>query len=280
MGNIHDPKSMVILSKTIWRLLHVTRPNLRLYWATLRTLSKAYSGASGPDQGHHRKVVISLSTYNCEDWIEETITSIVGQTHSNWVLIVHDDASNDLTPEIVKVMAVSDARIKFFVNDSNRGAYRNHNSARKIALEQENADYFTIIDHDDIAHPSWLTRNVQIINNSKAIGVRPINIRVDEFNKAELYSYPAVNQTFWKIEIIEALGGYNTEIGIPDTEFMMRAERFCILTGEWICLSLKDNHRMRVHERNESSRYTKKMKQELEVIDYANAAMDKLCLPL
>lgn len=271
---------MVFLSKLIWRLLHIIRPNLRIYWATLRALSKVHSGASQSDQARNRKVVISLSTYNCEDWIDETITSIINQTHSDWALIVHDDASDDRTPEIVKVLADTDSRIKFFINGSNTGAYRNHNSARKIALEQEEADYFTIIDHDDIAHPAWLTRNVQIINKSKAIGVRPINIRVDEANKAELFSYPAVNQTFWKIEIIEALGGYNTEVGIPDTEFMMRAERFCILAGEWICLSLKDNHRMRVHERNESSRYTKKMKQELDVIDFANATIDKLYLPL
>ena len=271
---------MVLLSKIIWRLLHKTRPNLRLYWVTLKTISKLHSYASLTNQARHQKVVISLSTYNCKAWIHETVMSMLGQTHSNWVLIIHDDASKDGTPDILRCLADLDSRIRFFANHSNRGPYRNHNSARKMALEREKADYFTIIDHDDIAYPSWLERNIKIINNSKAIGVRPINVRVNETNNKELYSYPAVNQTFWKIEIIKILGGYNIGVGIPDTEFMMRAERLCILHNEWICLSLKENHRMRVHERNESSRYTNEMKKELEVIDYSNAALEKLSFPL
>jgi len=102
---------------------------------------------------------------------------------------------------------------------------------------------------------------------------------VSEANDVELYSYPAVNQTFWKIELIKALGGYDADFGIPDTEFMKRAERYCFLSKEWICLSLRENHRMRVHERNESSRYTKKMKQDLHAIDYSNAPLDELSRP-
>ena len=47
-------------------------------------------------------VDIILPTYNCEKYIEETINSIISQTFKNWKLLIVDDASLDVTRDIIK----------------------------------------------------------------------------------------------------------------------------------------------------------------------------------
>jgi len=168
---------MVRLSKLIWRILHSRKINLRIYWTVLKGLSFPYSWIPESSEMRLKSVAISLSSYNCEEWIAETIKSILQQKHLNWTLFIHDDASEDKTTEIIRRFSKSDSRIQFFSNTRTKGPYHNHNSARKKAIDLGYFNFFTVIDHDDIAHPSWLSRNIQIIDNSKAVGVRPINSR-------------------------------------------------------------------------------------------------------
>jgi len=40
---------------------------------------------------------ILMATYNGEQFINEQIDSILAQTYKNWVLIIHDDGSQDDT---------------------------------------------------------------------------------------------------------------------------------------------------------------------------------------
>ena len=46
-------------------------------------------------------VSIVTPTYNSEVFIEETIQSILNQSHINWELLIVDDCSTDLTVDII-----------------------------------------------------------------------------------------------------------------------------------------------------------------------------------
>ena len=72
-------------------------------------------------------VSIIMPTYNCADFIEESIRSAQAQTMTRWELIVMDDCSTDDTRERVERMGREDARIQYHrlaENSGCRGAHR------------------------------------------------------------------------------------------------------------------------------------------------------------
>ena len=55
------------------------------------------------------KVSIVTPAYNNEKYIEETINSILNQTHQNFEIIVVDDYSSDKTIELVENLMMNES---------------------------------------------------------------------------------------------------------------------------------------------------------------------------
>lgn len=64
-------------------------------------------------------ISIVTASYNYEQYIVETIQSVINQTYTDWELIVVDDCSTDNSVEVIK--SFNDERIKLFVNEKNLG---------------------------------------------------------------------------------------------------------------------------------------------------------------
>ena len=67
-------------------------------------------------------VSIITPTYNCEDFISDTIESVINQTYKNWELLLVDDCSTDRTLEITNQWVRKDQRIMSFTLDENSGS--------------------------------------------------------------------------------------------------------------------------------------------------------------
>ncbi len=53
----------------------------------------------------NEKISVIMATYNCEETVSKAIDSILGQTYTNWIMIVCDDGSSDRTPTILQKYA-------------------------------------------------------------------------------------------------------------------------------------------------------------------------------
>ena len=59
-------------------------------------------------------ISVITTVYNCEKFLEESITSILNQTFKNFEYIIVNDGSTDRTTEIINKYAQKDKRIKVY----------------------------------------------------------------------------------------------------------------------------------------------------------------------
>ena len=71
------------------------------------------------------KISLGLPVYNESEFLDETILSLINQTHENIEIIAIDNGSNDNSYEILEKYSRSDKRIKIFKNDENIGLSNN-----------------------------------------------------------------------------------------------------------------------------------------------------------
>ena len=90
------------------------------------------------------KVEIILPVFDCEDYLEQTMKSIIEQSFKNWRLILIDDNSNLKTKKILSKYN-KNKKIRIIQLSKNRGvAY-----CRNLGIKKSNSKYLAFIDSDD-----------------------------------------------------------------------------------------------------------------------------------
>jgi glycosyltransferase involved in cell wall biosynthesis len=102
------------------------------------------------------RVSIGLPVFNGDAYLEEAIESLLGQTFTDFELLISDNASTDRTEEICRRYAARDPRVQYWRNPRNIGGMRNAN----LTLERARGEYFRWAAHDDICGPTMLERLV------------------------------------------------------------------------------------------------------------------------
>ena len=97
---------------------------------------------------------IGLPVYNGQNYLAPALESLLGQTFSDFRLIISDNASTDSTEEICRGFAARDARIAYHRSPENRGLAWNFN--RVVALAD--SELFKWAAHDDLYAPRFLER--------------------------------------------------------------------------------------------------------------------------
>lgn len=108
-------------------------------------------------------ISIIMPLFNAERFLEETLKSIARQTYRDYELICVDDASTDLTAEIVKKAQFTDGRIILLHNDKREGAAFSRNKG----LSQAKGDYLSFLDGDDIYDADMLEKAYECAENNK-----------------------------------------------------------------------------------------------------------------
>lgn len=136
------------------------------------------------------KFSIIIPAYNAQDTIDNTISSVLKQTYSNYELIVIDDCSTDNTYTVVE--KYSTVKLLQTPVNSRQGA------ARNIGLNNCSGDYILFLDADDEFYDnSVLEKLVTVIENKefpdlvycgmKITGRRDLTIMPNEENTSKAY---------------------------------------------------------------------------------------------
>ena len=95
-------------------------------------------------------ISIVTASYNYEQYIGETIQSVLNQTYTDWELIIVDDCSSDNSLKVIK--SFDDDRIKLFVNKKNMGL----KYTVKRGVELAKGDWVVFLESDDLITPDYL----------------------------------------------------------------------------------------------------------------------------
>ncbi len=104
--------------------------------------------------------VVSVITpsFNREEFVSETLDSLLGQSYQSWESVVVDDGSSDQTKDIVNRYAGRDSRIRII--DRNRlpkGAC----TCRNQGVDHCSGEYLIFLDTDDLLEPFCIEQRIK-----------------------------------------------------------------------------------------------------------------------
>lgn len=196
-------------------------------------------------------VSIICLCYNHEQFIIESLNSVLNQTYKNIELIIADDYSNDDSKQTIQRWLKNYPNIKFIFNETNLGNTKTFNKALKIAK----GDYIIDLAADDVLLPYCVEKQLNTFLNSeqKNLGIVYGNTELITENNTHLRYYyevdsekkalkkPAsgdiylamLNQSSMicsvssmvKREVLESLNGYDEDLAYEDLDLWIRASR-------------------------------------------------------
>jgi glycosyltransferase involved in cell wall biosynthesis len=106
------------------------------------------------------KVSVIINCFNGEEYLKNSLESILNQSYKNWELIFFDNNSNDNSYEIFK--SFNDERFKYFKSSSKVSL----SQARNIAVSKCTGEWIGFCDCDDVWHKNKLEFQVEKVKSS------------------------------------------------------------------------------------------------------------------
>lgn len=133
------------------------------------------------------EITIITPMYNSQQYILETINSVLNQTYKKWEWIIIDDASTDKSTLLVENYSKKDERIKLIKKEVNSGQANSRNIGLKLAKNQ----IIAFLDSDDVWDPYFLEKQLIFLKKTNAKICCSAYKRLDE-NMEELIAieYP------------------------------------------------------------------------------------------
>ena len=108
-------------------------------------------------------VSVIIPTYNVEEYIDDCLSSLLGQSLKNIEIICVDDMSTDSTPEIIKYYQQKDKRVKYYQINEKKGS----GGCRNYALTKARGKYIQYVDSDDFLDLNALKELYEIAEREK-----------------------------------------------------------------------------------------------------------------
>jgi glycosyltransferase involved in cell wall biosynthesis len=112
-------------------------------------------------------ISVCIPVYNGERWLGEAIESVLGQTRSDFELLLVDNHSSDGSLDVASEAARRDDRVRVIENVETIGAVPNHN--RCIELAQ--GELLKFLHHDDRLRSDCLEQMAVVFEGNQGMGL-------------------------------------------------------------------------------------------------------------
>jgi len=149
---------------------------------------------------------IVIPLYNMAEWVAVTLESCLQQSHKELEILVLDDGSTDVGPDIARAYAALDSRIRV-ISQPNAGL----GGARQNGQDAAGGDYITWLDADDFLSPtaaaSWLAAAEKdgsdlVCGNALAFSSRTFNARRYFYHTAATGLHFDTAPQYWKSKVV------------------------------------------------------------------------------
>ena len=113
------------------------------------------------------KISVILPIYNGEKTLARTLDSLLGQTYTDFELVVCIDGTNDSSFEIINEYVPKFKKVIILINKINLGLGPTMNRL----ISNCNGDYIAVVEQDDFYYPERLKLQVAILDSKPEIGL-------------------------------------------------------------------------------------------------------------
>lgn len=200
------------------------------------------------------RVSVIMGVHNDEEFIGESVESIINQTYRNFEFIIVEDAPTDRTPDILD--QYEDGRVIRIKNDTNLGLTISLNQA----FDHASGKYIARQDADDISQSDRLARQISYLDDHPDIACLGTSATLigekggvighrRALTRPTLKDFLRKNQVvhgsaMMRRDVLDHLGGYNELFSVAqDYELWLR------MIDDWPIHNLEvPLYRLRVHE--------------------------------
>ncbi|MGD0606737.1 MAG: glycosyltransferase family 2 protein [Streptosporangiaceae bacterium] len=139
------------------------------------------------------RLTIGLPVYNGEKYVAESLESLLGQSFTDFELIISDNASTDSTGDICRDYEKQDSRVRYFRQPRNIGLAPNVN----FIVGQAGGELYKEASHDDLYARDLLESCVAALDEyPQVVLAHSWTAKVDGSGKVtEAYEYPLTTAT-------------------------------------------------------------------------------------
>jgi glycosyltransferase involved in cell wall biosynthesis len=194
-----------------------------------------------------KKVSVVMSCYNSQEWLADSIESVLSQTYEDFEFVLVDDGSQDSTPHIISRYRKLDSRIKV-ISKKNTGLPDSLN----VGISEASGEWIARLDADDTCEPDRLEKQIEFVavnpqvvllgtsysevdtnGNVLKIHSYPNDDRILKYNLQRLRQFLHHSSVLYPAGAVKRVGGYRPRIRLAeDLDLWLRlASR-----GQFACL--------------------------------------------
>ena len=113
------------------------------------------------------KISVITASYNYENYIKETIESVINQTFDDWEMLVVDDGSKDNSVEVIKSYCEKDNRIKLLQHEG--GINKGLIETIKLGAKEAKGEWLVFLESDDTVTPDYLEEKLKIAQSNPEV---------------------------------------------------------------------------------------------------------------
>lgn len=170
-------------------------------------------------------VSVLMSTFRTGERASVAIESLLQQTYRNLEIIVVDDASGDVTPDLVADWTLKDSRVRLVRLPINGGTYL----AKSVGLQLARGEFVTCHDSDDWSHPIKIERQVRpLLEDASLVATTSHWMRMQDdgvFYARPVHPLMRFNPSsplFRREQVLQRMGAWDAVRTGADSEFYAR----------------------------------------------------------